>query len=134
MGRRGRTREGDLVANTAFESFGYADFKGCDLITGATLVRLWHDEKIDENTHRFWAYLPTPHMIEIQCDACLKQHSDLNIKCSATTREKTPMSNKDCIYSFKTKEEVSNSYHMMIDEDATVTSCTIQFKYPIQFD
>lgn len=134
MGRRGRTREGDLVANTAFELFGYADFKGCDLITGATLVRLWHAEKITDTEHRFWAYVPTPHMIEIQCDACLKQHSDLNLRCSATMKEKTPMSQKDCIYSFKTKQEVSRDFQMMIDEDAIVTGCTISFKFPITFD
>lgn len=134
MGRRGRTREGDLVANTAFETFGYADFKGCDIITGATLVRLWHAEKIDETTHRFWAYVPTPHMVEIQCDGCLKQHSDLNVKCSATTREPTPMTKKNGIYSFKTKEEITHDYQMIIDEDAVVTGCTIRFKYPIAFD
>lgn len=85
------------------ESIRYKEFTDVTFVRGGTLERFLHDPHVSKQmgAEWYWIYQPTPHMIDIQCDGCIKAHSEKNLDCSATHARKSPAADPNTLYPFR---------------------------------
>jgi hypothetical protein len=135
MGRRtndgrasGATNKGDDN-----DTMVYAEFIGATLIHGVSLKRYWLDRRRsdlykDAKTYWFWVYEPSPFMVDIQCDNCVRRHNPTNLNCSATWDRPTGFTNPGELYAFKSQAPFSDTFaESVVAEGASIRGVLVTF-------